>query len=132
MNNDIADWKDPSGWRRHMAERIAGQIDPERFGVANVYLIGSVKNDNAGTGSDIDLLLHFRGTPEQLESLKIWLEGWSRCLAEINYLKTGYLSDGLLDVHIVTDEAIAQKTSFAVKIGAASDAALPLPMAFRS
>ena len=44
----------------------------------------------------------------------------------MNYLKTGYASDGLLDIHIVTDQDIANKTSFAVKIGSITDPALPL------
>ena len=58
----------------------------------------------------------------------LWLDGWSRSLAEINYLRTGYRTDGLLDVHLVTDEDIARKTSYAAKIGAVTDAARPLPL----
>ena len=47
----------------------------------------------------------------------------------MNYLRTGYrLPGGLLDVHLVTDEDIAHKTSYAVKIGAVTDAARRLPM----
>ena len=41
----------------------------------------------------------------------------------MNYLRTGYRSDGLLDVHLVTDEDIEKRTSYAVKIGAVTDAA---------
>jgi hypothetical protein len=75
------------------------------------------------------MLVHFRGTEEQRKDLALWLEGWSLCLDEINYLRTGYRSGGLLDVHIVTDEDIARKTSFAVKIDAVTDAAKPLRIA---
>ena len=57
-----------------------------------------------------------------------WLQGWSLCLAEMNYQKTGYLSDGLLDVHLITDEDIAKKTAFAAKIGAVTDPAQPLKL----
>jgi hypothetical protein len=46
----------------------------------------------------------------------------------LNYQRTGYASDGLLDIHLVTGEDIAKKTSYAVKIGAVTDAARPLPM----
>jgi pyruvate,water dikinase len=56
----------------------------------------------------------------------VWLEGWSLCLDEINYLKTGYRSRGLLDVHLVCDEDIARRTSYAAKIGAVTDAARAL------
>jgi pyruvate,water dikinase len=46
----------------------------------------------------------------------------------MNYLRTGYRTDGLLDVHLVTDEDIAKSTSYAVKIDAVTDAARPLPL----
>ena len=110
-------------WREKMAEKIAADLDFEKFGVQAFYLFGSTKNCTAGMGSDIDILIHFIGDPAQRDLLLNWLEGWSRCLAEINYLKTGYVSDGLLDVHLVTPEDIKKKTSFAVKINAVSDAA---------
>jgi hypothetical protein len=113
-------------WRLQMAERIAATIDASRFGVAGLYIFGSVKNATAGPGSDIDLLVHVRGTPQQQEALNRWLEGWSLCLAELNYLRTGYRSEGLLDVHIVTDDDVEKKTSYAAKIDAVTDAARPL------
>ncbi len=115
-------------WRYRMAQRIATDIDPDKFGVRAFYLIGSTKNATAGPGSDIDLLLHIEGSEEQRSALLLWLEGWSRCLSEINFLRTGYRTDGLLDVHLVTDEDIAAKTSFAVKIDATTDAARKLIM----
>ena len=115
-------------WRHRMAEQIAGQLDPARFGVECIYLFGSTKNGTAGPGSDIDILVHFKGTKSQREGLVQWLEGWSLCLDEINYLRTGYRSGGLLDFHIITDKDIAKKTSYAVKINAVTDAARPLNM----
>ncbi len=117
-------------WRFAMAECLASDLDPERFGVEALYLLGSTKNATAGPASDIDLLVHFKGEPQQRETLSLWLDGWSLCLAEINYLRTGYKTSGLLDVHIITDEDIARKTSYAVKIGAITDAARPLALAY--
>jgi hypothetical protein len=113
-------------WREFMAERMAGALDRGRFGVQQLYVFGSTKNGTAGPASDIDILVHFRGGKTERTALDLWLDGWSRCLAEINYLRTGYHSDGLLDVHIVTDEDIAKRTSFALKIDAITDAARPL------
>ena len=115
-------------WRFRMAQRIAAELDPRKFGVFAFYLIGSTKNATAGPASDIDLLLHFRGSEDQRRDLLLWLEGWSRCLAEINFLRTGYRTDGLLDVHLVTDGDIAARSSFAVKIDAITDPARKLPM----
>ena len=115
-------------WRLRMAERIASQLDGERFGVKALYVFGSTKNATAGPGSDIDLLIHFRGSDEQRRQLILWLEGWSLCLAEINFSRTGHQANGLIDYHLLTDEDIADKTSYAVKIGAVTDAARPLPL----
>ena len=115
-------------WRLRMAERVGAGIDPDRFGVVACYVFGSTKNATAGPGSDIDLLLHIRSSDEQRRELEAWLEGWSRCLAEMNFLRTGYRSSGLLDVHFVTDADIAARSSFAVKIGAVTDAARLLPL----
>jgi len=113
-------------WRMQMAEKIAAEIDPERFAVAGMYIIGSTKNASAGPSSDIDLLIHFQGDDQQRHDLETWLEGWSLCLGEINYLRTGYVNPDLLDVHIITDEDLEKRTSFAAKIGAVTDAALEL------
>lgn len=115
-------------WRYYMAERIAERLDPELFGVKALYLFGSANNATSGPGSDIDLLIHFDGTELQRKELLLWLNGWSLCLDEMNYLKTGYTSRGLLDIHIVTNEDIAKKTSFAIKIGAVTDPATPLKL----
>ncbi len=115
-------------WRLKMAEHIASQLDGERFGVEGFYVFGSTKNATAGLKSDIDILIHFRGSESQRKSLEIWLEGWSLCLDEMNYLRTGYRTGGLLDTHIVTDEDISNKTSYAIRIGAVTDAARPLPI----
>jgi pyruvate,water dikinase len=115
-------------WRLQMAEHVASQLDPARFGVKGFYVFGSTKNANAGPQSDIDILIHFQGTKKQHQDLLVWLEGWSLALDEINYQKTGHRSGGLLDIHIVTDEDIARKDSYASKIGAVTDAARPLAL----
>ena len=92
-----------------------------------LYLFGSTKNATAGPQSDIDILVHFHGTKQQRKDLMAWLEGWSNSLSEMNYLRTGYKTpEGLLDVHMITDEDIEKRTSFAVKIGAVTDAPRPL------
>ena len=116
------DWE----WRYKMAEKICNRLDFKKFGVKGFYIFGSTKNATAGPASDIDILIHFCGDAKQKEHLIIWLDGWSQALAEINEQRTGYATVGLLDVHLVTDEDIKNKTSFAVKIGAISDAARPL------
>ena len=115
-------------WRTKMAEKIAAELDGQIFGVKGLYLFGSSKNAVAGPGSDIDLIVHYDKKLGRLNELKLWFEGWSLCLSEMNFLRTGYKSDGLLDVHYVNDEDIRNRSSYAVKIGAVSDAAKPLKL----
>ena len=115
-------------WRYRMAEKIASELDPVRFGVKAFYIFGSTKNASAGPGSDLDILIHFRGTEEQKNDLSIWLEGWSLSLSEMNFLRTGYKVENILDVHFVTDEDIKKQESYASKIGAVTDAAKEIPL----
>ena len=115
-------WK----WRLRMAEQIARHVDVSRFGIKGMYVFGSTKNATSGPASDIDLIVHDAGDAHQRRMLSTWLEGWSFALAETNYLRTGYKSDGLLDVEFVSDQDIADQTSYAAKIGAVTDAARPL------
>jgi pyruvate,water dikinase len=60
--------------------------------------------------------------------LDLWLDGWSQSLAEVNFLRTGYRADGLLDVYYVTDEDIEERRGQAAKINANVDAAQPLKL----
>lgn len=113
-------------WRLRAAENIAAQVDSERFGVKSFYVFGSSNNATAGPESDIDLLIHFQGSEAQQRDLLTWLDGWSLSLAEENYLRTGYKINQLVDVHLVTDEDVRNRTGFAAKIGAVTDAARPL------
>lgn len=122
---DNQGWK----WRHYMAEQIAAKMDLEAYGVKGIYLFGSTNAGTARLNSDIDLLIHFAGTPKQKQELDRWLKGWSMALAEMNYLKTGYRSEGLLDVHYITDQDIKDKTSYTLKINSCYDPALPLRVA---
>ncbi len=115
-------------WRLIMCDRIAEEMGKLEFGVEAFYVFGSAKNGTAAPGSDIDILLHFRGDETQKVELLQWLKGWSMCLDEINYQRTGYRSGELLDVHLITDEDIENRNSYAVKIGAITDAAREVDM----
>ncbi len=128
VHSDIIPPEEHWSWRVRSAESIAAALDPHRFGVAGFYIFGSAKNATAGPKSDIDILIHLRGTDEQRAQLLTWLEGWNDSLTYINYQRTGHLVDSLLDVHFVTDEDIQNRTSYAAKIGAVSDSARPLTM----
>lgn len=112
-------WK----WRYRIAEVLASKMDMKRFGVKAIYLIGSSKNANAGPASDIDLMIHFTGNEKQLSQLKAWVEGWSLSLGYYNQLRTGHKVDELIDLHIVTDEDIKKKSSFAVLINGVNERA---------
>ncbi len=113
-------WK----WRYDMANCLAQRLDFNRFGIKAVYLIGSVKTGEAGPCSDIDLLVHCEADPEKQEQLRLYLDGWGQGLAIINQQKTTYDTPGsLIDLHIITDRDLAEKTSFAVMLESVSNSA---------
>jgi hypothetical protein len=115
-------------WRQAVAERIAGRVDAERFGVRGMWLYGSTKNATARPDSDLDLLVHFEGTDLQRSSLVAWLEGWSQALAEANWLRTGVRREDFLDARIISTRDIEERRGLAAKIQAVTDAARPLPL----
>jgi hypothetical protein len=115
-------------WRSDMVEKLASQLDPQRFSVKSLHLVGSTQNTTAQAGSDIDLLINFSGTRTQKKDLLTWLEGWSLCLDEINFIRTGYKSGGLLDVHFISDEDLSDPTSLSQKLNLTIDGLRELPL----
>ncbi|MEA3559452.1 MAG: PEP/pyruvate-binding domain-containing protein [Candidatus Thermoplasmatota archaeon] len=107
---------DHSKWRYDKIEQMLGSFEPEKFGVVDIYLTGSTKDWKAGPGSDIDLIVHFRGKRDQKEDLLAWFEEWSQKLDLENRDRTGHLTGGLLDIHIITDEDIMERSSWAVHL----------------
>lgn len=116
-------------WRMQMVERLAESMDAEEFGVRAMYITGSTKSGSAGPASDIDLLLHVEeGDGCHREKLLTWLRGWGQAIDELNYLRTGFRTGNLIDAHLITDQDIANRDSYAVKIGAVSDGAKEIPL----
>ncbi|MBN1859953.1 MAG: nucleotidyltransferase domain-containing protein [Candidatus Thermoplasmatota archaeon] len=103
-------------WRTMKIEEITQALDPDLYGIEGMYLIGSTKDGSAGPTSDIDLLVHFKGTEEQKDKLMAWFDEWGKKLAQENKERTGFETDALLDVHIITDEDIKRKSSWASHI----------------
>ncbi len=103
-------------WRMRMAEKIALQVDAKKLGVKGMYIMGSTKNSTAQAGSDIDLIILFSGTAKQKRELSIWLEGWSLCLDEINYMRTGIKGSGLLDVTYINSQEIGKEEDILEKV----------------
>ncbi|MFO8051114.1 MAG: PEP/pyruvate-binding domain-containing protein [Thermoplasmatota archaeon] len=104
---------DHSRWRREKLEHIIASLDPERLGVKAMYLTGSTKDGTAGPASDIDLIVHFKGSQEQREDLQVWFDEWSHKLDMENQERTGHSTGGLLDVHIITDQDIMERSTWA-------------------
>jgi len=107
---------DHASWRLRKVEEIAQSIEAKVHGVRALYLVGSVKEGTAGPASDIDLIIHFKGTIVQRDRLMEFLGEWSRRLDEENAARTGIKTGGLLDIHIITDMDILEKSSWAAHI----------------
>jgi predicted nucleotidyltransferase len=116
-------WK----WRMYFAKKMAAVLDKEKYGVKHVYLIGSTKQATAGPVSDIDFIVHVKNKEKYSVLVKTWFEGWGLCLDEMNYQRTGHLTDeSLVDVHIIDDRDIELKDSFASMINSIDSPAMKL------
>lgn len=114
-------------WREKAVQEIAERFDLDRFQSEGLYLIGSTRSAKAGPGSDIDLIVHFRGDENTRKELVAWMEGWGLCLSLENFHRTGYKVQGsLIDLHIVTDKDILEKNVFASMIGRKEEGAKPV------
>ena len=117
-------------WRLRMAQRIAAahrRRPLRREGRVRVRL-DEERHRRAGERHRPAAARRGRRRGRAAPALDAWLDGWSQALAEANYLRTGYRTEGLLDVHCVTDDDVARGDSYASKIGAVTDAARPLPL----
>lgn len=124
--------EDHSHWRRRMAERIAFHCGDPRWGVRGVYLIDAAEGREVDPAGPIEIIIHFLGNSRQRKDLETWLQGWSLSLAEVNYFRTGFHSDGLLDVHFLTDEKIRGERDVAVRLDAGPDVVRELPLGPKS
>ncbi len=117
-NEALAFLKPPDHWtwRMKKANELAEKLDAELYGVEAMYIIGSTKDGSAGPASDIDIIVHFKGSEEQKESLMAWFEVEGEKLDKENKQRTGLETGGLLDIHIITDEDINKRTSWATHI----------------
>jgi pyruvate, water dikinase len=109
-------FNEPLQWRLNMIDSIVSKLDNLRFGVKEVYLFGSTFNHNVQANSDINLLFHFEGNSEQRRDLMNWLDGWNLCLSEINFYKTGFRVNNILDINIKTDEELASQEYYSALI----------------
>ncbi len=117
-------WK----WRMKRVEDMATNLGADRYGVKALYIIGSTKSGLAGPTSDIDLLIHFEGDDDRLDDLTALLDEWDRRLVKENQERTGKSMDSILDVHIITDEDIINKTSWAIHINSVYSSAKEIPL----
>jgi pyruvate,water dikinase len=115
-------------WRLRMAERIAFHCGGRQRAVHGVYFVDESDGEEAGPAEPIRIVIHFTGGSRQRKDLETWLQGWSQSLAEVNYFRTGFHADGLLDVHFLTDEKIRGERDVATRIQVAADAVRELPL----
>jgi hypothetical protein len=128
----VREGEDHTRWRERMAERIAYHCGTQPWGVKGVYVINGDESGEVGPDSPIRLVVHFQGSGKQRKELETWLQGWSLSLAEMNYFRTGFHSDGLLDVHYITDEKIRGEKDVALRIKAPSGVVRELPLGPKS
>ncbi len=115
-------------WRMEKVKELASKLDPELYGMKAMYILGSTKDCTAGPSSDIDLLIHFDGDERQRDMLFDWFNQREKELIEENEERTGRACGKLLDIHIVTDKDIENKTSWASHIDSPYSSAREIPL----
>jgi hypothetical protein len=117
-----------SCWRLRLAEQMALRCEAKRWGVKAMFVFGSAVSSTAGPDSKIHLLVHFQGRPQQRKELETWLRGWSLALAEMNHLRTGVRTGGLLDVHFADGGQNIDLDSAAAIVNLPPEAVRQLPL----
>ncbi|MBN1389444.1 MAG: nucleotidyltransferase domain-containing protein [Candidatus Thermoplasmatota archaeon] len=117
---------DHTSWRLKKIEEVLSDMDAKSLGVEEIYLIGSVKENRAGPASDIDLIVLFNGSRTQFERLEDFMQEWSEKLDEENFHRTNTRTGGLIDLHVVTHQDIADRTPWASHIRSIYDPARKL------
>ncbi|MBS1226495.1 MAG: phosphoenolpyruvate synthase, partial [Candidatus Aminicenantes bacterium] len=115
-------------WRLRMAERIAFHCGGPPWGVRGVFYLDDREGRDPDPGDPIRLVIHFTGGGRQRKEIETWLQGWSLSLAEMNYFRTGFHSEGLLDVHYLTDEKLRGEKDVAARLKVASDSVRELTL----
>lgn len=133
-NNTALGYIDPPDhwqWRMNRVQDIGMDIVPEKYGVLALYVIGSTRDATAGPNSDIDLLVHVDSTPEQIQDLMAFFKEWSKKLDQECFERTGNAIQDILDVHVITDEDILNRNSWAVHINSIDKPAKEIPLTKR-
>ncbi len=120
--------EDSGRWRLRMAERIAYHCGGHAWGVRGAYFLDESEGGEIDPAGPIRLVIHFLGGGRQRKELETWLQGWSLSLAEVNYFRTGFHSEGLLDVHFLTDDKVRGEKDVAARLKVASDSVRELSL----
>lgn len=105
-SNQNVNITESQNWRMRMAEAYANSINLKKYHISGVYLTGSVFNSVSMPDSDIDLIIHMNGDHDDEKEFLLWTDGWNSSLSSINYNRTGYKVDKILDVSLVDDREI--------------------------
>ncbi len=110
--------------RKKILFDVVNNANFKELGIYSIYVIGSVKNAECGFSSDIDLIIYYDGNKESYNKTILWFDAWNKSVIlsgkyknEINNL------DNLFDLHFITANDIAQKTSYAVMINSVNNSA---------
>ena len=105
--------EDFRNWRLRMIEEMAFRLDPDKYGIRQMYISGDAI---PGQEDRPHILIHFSGNNKQKEMLESWMEGWSLSLSDMYFLQTGYRIDSLLEINIITDDDIELNRGYAANI----------------
>jgi predicted nucleotidyltransferase len=87
----MATGANPKIWTRDEALAVLRELLPElktRYGVTRIGIFGSVARNQAGPGSDLDVVVHLSGhTLDSLLGMKSWLEHQFDCEIDLVFYR---------------------------------------------
>ncbi|MFW6040352.1 MAG: nucleotidyltransferase domain-containing protein, partial [Thermoplasmatota archaeon] len=115
-------------WRMKKVEELAEELDPDLYGVKDLYVVGSTKDGTARRNSDIDLIVHVEDNQNKKEDLRAWFKKKSKEISKENRERTGADTYDILDVHFITDKDFEKESSWATHITSRYKSARKIPL----
>lgn len=115
-NKQSVEIEEPWEKRLKFVQKMLDALNFVKYGVKGIYLFGTVYHRTAKESSDVDLLVHYDGNPENLIRLKAWFDPWNYLLQEIIFNTTGFRLKKALDIYYITDAECHEGNYYYIEI----------------
>jgi len=104
-----------ASWRLSMIKKLADEIDFQKYDIDAIYLEEQQGNH------PVEMIVHNHTFPDNINELKVWLEGWNSSFSYMNFLKTGISFESILKITYLTDQDLQEKNEIAIRYNSIKD-----------